>query len=141
MKKFCEELAKIGQDEALKSYALMDDEGEKYNFHVDKGKWDGDTLILSASGEDIIFMEFGTGIIHNNGEHPLTAKFGYEPSSWSKSHEQNLIPPKVDNQGGRWKTSETGTKWFEGHAPAMGMWNASKEMREKIKSVAEEVFK
>lgn len=96
---------------------------------------------LVADGEDVLFMEFGAGV---------TAGLGYDTKE---------IAPPVDISIGSWSREHSGPFWktwqknpatahwyyngraFDGIAPQMGMYHASKESKAQIEKVVKEVFK
>lgn len=102
-------------------------EGEKANEHtsmVADPIFDAKGMNLTAEGEDIAFLEFGTGL--NMTEHnPYANKMGFYPGSWSVNHERFLYPNKIYHFQGAWKHNKR-LHW--GQNPAKGMYNAYKEM-------------
>ena len=141
LKTFCGRLAEEGQQTAISCFATVEPEnGETLRYKVNTAEWHGNTLVLSATGKDVVFLEFGTGVIHNKGNHPLSWKYGFTPTSWSRTHGKQLISPTYEKQRGKWYVFQGSDKPFEGHEPVMAMWNASKVMREKVQSIALEVF-
>lgn len=87
-------------------------------------KWNDDGFDLIASGTDILFLEFGTGV-NQSFTHPWGAQFGYTPASYSEKHYGFLIDPKLRHFHGQWPHDKA-LHW--GQNPARGMYNASKAM-------------
>lgn len=92
---------------------------------ISEPKWYPDGFELIASGEEILFLEFGTGIFQTD-IHPWGSQFGYIPRSYSAINKQFLFEPKTHHFHGSWPH---GGKTHWGQNPAKGMYNASKEMR------------
>lgn len=101
-----------------------------------RGKINGTSVecILTASGDNLLFIEFGAGVYFNSG--------GY---MWGER------PPGVSNIGEYGKGHGKQQKWYytndEGKSQATrgtpeqpGMYIASQEMRRKIEQVVKEVF-
>ena len=94
---------------------------------------------ISASGQAVLFIEFGTGIV--NPEHPQSAEFGFLHGTYGKGKGAN---PNgwvyVGEQGNAGHTIRDGVYRTMGNPPARAMWNASKDMRSEIEKIAQEVF-
>lgn len=127
----CKRLAEIGLRVASINYAVgsMDgnDDVEVTIEPIEHG------YKIMANGEDVYFLEFGTGV---------AAGFGYDTST---------INPPVDISPGSWsKThkrlfSEKGYWYYNGRkydmtTPRMGMYHAAKEIEQNLKRIAEEVL-
>ena len=91
--------------------------------------------MIIAAGDDVYFLEFGTGV---------AAGSGYDTS---------VITPPVDITSGSWSRSEQGTgefaRWGSWHhhgekytmtIPKKGMYFAVREIERRYKEVADEVF-
>lgn len=90
---------------------------------------DGKKCTISASGTAVCFIEFGTGV---GATHPYGAEKGYTPGSWSQGpHGKGYFPPGWSHNG----------KYTTGEPAAMAMYDAAKQMREQIQTIAREVFK
>lgn len=95
---------------------------------------------VTASGEDVFFLEFGAGV---------TAGLGYDtseidppvditPGSWSREHGGGFWEQYQENPAtAGWYY---GGQWMDGLAPQMGMYHGHKEIQQRIKEVAQEVF-
>lgn len=115
---------------------------------------DGDTATISATGEQILFVEFGTGINNNYDSASMVAgEYGFSPASWSMQNSQWLLPPKSIYFKGWWpayierrEVGEDGKErniwhWTEGHPPVDAMYHAFQELRrEHFKKAIEENF-
>lgn len=90
------------------------------------------TLVLK--GEDILFIEFPTGIYYNNGvNHPKAAEFGYGVGTYGKG--------RGLNPGYWWYKSDDGKAHFSiGTECTMPMYSASLEIIRNIELVVNEVF-
>lgn len=96
---------------------------------------DGKTAIIYAEGEEVCFIEFGTGIKYGYG-HPEAAKFGFGPGTWSDNPELGG-KGHWDNPGGWWYGSG---KHTYGNPPAQAMLTARNEIVENVARIAREVF-
>ena len=91
-----------------------------------------DGAMITASHSKLGFIEFGAGILHNDGTE-YGEKFGFTPRSWSREHEQWLTDPVKLQQGrGRWPLAHN--VWVEGNAPADAFGLAEKMIREQAMS-------
>lgn len=94
---------------------------------------DGTTATIYAEGEQVAFIEFGTGIKYGYG-HPEAGKFGFGPGTWSDGPDGK---GHWDNEKGWWYGSG---KHTYGNPPAMAMYGAVQEITEKVTQIAREVF-
>lgn len=88
-----------------------------------------------AVGQSVLFLEFGAGYLLGYG-HPEPMGFG--PGTYpGKGHWNNPngwhLPKAVQEA--------TGIEHSVGNAPSMGMYNAEKELEQRIQEIATEVFK
>lgn len=88
---------------------------------------------IVASGEDVFFLEFGTGVAAGNGYDTsvIDPPVDITPGSWSKTHKQQF------SNKGYWYYN--GRK-YEMTTPRMGMYHAAKEVERNLKRIAEEVL-
>lgn len=90
---------------------------------------------ITAKGEDICFVEFGTGVYAGDAggydTKEIPEKIEAYPGSWSENHAQ------VYSERGYWYYKKVR---FEGTRPAMGFYYAKKEICDKIIETAREVF-
>ncbi|WP_407453563.1 hypothetical protein [Methanobrevibacter sp.] len=94
--------------------------------------------VIKAQGEDVCFIEFGSGIKYGYG-HPKASEFGFGPSTWS---EGPMGSGYWDNQKGWWYKGKDGKGHHSyGNPPAMAMYKTKVELAEEINTIAREVFK
>lgn len=119
--------------------AMVDDllkgGGGTPNVSVSVQQSDNVTLVI-ASGEDAIWVEFGSGVYHNTpvgtSPHPKGAEFGFTIGSYGKG----LGSRKV------WGYYEDGElKLTHGTPAQMPMYNAMKAVSDRIGRIAQEVFR
>lgn len=92
-----------------------------------------------ASGHSVLFIEFGTGVI--NPEHPQSAEFGFSHGTYGQgkgANEKGWI--YVGEQGNAGQPIRDGVYRTYGNLPARAMYNAAKDMKAQIYSIAREVF-
>lgn len=130
----------VGHDQVKADYGnALTLEGEPANESttiVSTPKWASDGFELIASGQDILFLEFGTGV-NQDFTHPWGAEFGYTPASYSVQHYGFLVDPKLRHFHGQWP-HEKRLHW--GQNPARGMYNASKAMQYYLRVTPLKVF-
>ena len=97
---------------------------------------DGSTATIYAEGEEVAFIEFGTGAKLGYG-HPDAAKHGFGPGTWSDDPSKGG-KGHWDNEKGWWYGD--GKHTF-GNEPAMAMWSAIQEITSNLTRIATEVFK
>lgn len=119
----------VGKDQAKADYdAAVTKEGDKANESTTVSpapKFTSDGFELTASGKDIYFLEFGTGL-NMDYTNPYASQMGFFPSSYSGGPGKGfLIPPKLNHFHGAWPH---GGKLHWGQNPARGMYNAYKAM-------------
>lgn len=120
----CKKLAEIGLNVARMGFSMVDTKDPV----IVTLEEEGNKLIIKASGKQVCFIEFGTGV---DAVHELGGKFGMLPDSWSKDHARQF------HDKGYWFY---GGKRYIGTVPNECMYNASKEIRARILEVAKEVF-
>lgn len=86
---------------------------------------------LVASGSDILFMEFGTGIVYPPA--PNAGEFGFGPRTWSDTHAQAI----AKSRGGEWFY---GGKLTWGNAGANVMPRAATEIELKVREAFRQVY-
>ena len=88
---------------------------------------------IVASGEDVYFVEFGTGVAAGNGYDTsvINPPVDISPGSWSETHRQQF------SKKGYWYYNG---KKYEMTTPRMGMYHAAKEIEQNLKRIAEEVL-
>lgn len=127
---YLRDMWQVGYDQAKADYdSALTKEGEKANRYttlVSKPVFKDNGFELTASGEDVYFLEFGTGL-EMDYTNPYAAQLGFFPSSYSGGPNGKgfLIPPKLNHFHGAWP-HEGRLHW--GQNPARGMYNAYKAM-------------
>lgn len=107
--------------------------------------WNGDyKLTISASGETILFIEFGTGV-HYGGGHPKAGEFGFTLGGYG-SHLGRLDSWRYDGLPGTNGEvirvgKHAGQIKTHGNPANMAMYDAGKSIQENYKKIAREVFK
>lgn len=90
------------------------------------------TWSIVASGESVLFIEYGSGIFY-----PHTSEFGnasaYPPTSWSASHGKWLVDPKVTTYGGKWPIPGWKGYWTKGNKSANVMYDTRKTLQALLK--------
>lgn len=108
---------------------------------IDENEW-----LVTAHGYAVAFIEFGTGYLYNHG-YPIQdlSRTGVPatPASWSigpygKGHLANkpywYLPKDIAEKVGKYREP------IYGNAPNRAMYEASKEMRDKLLEIAKEVY-
>lgn len=121
----------VGRDTAEKCYQEAvtkegDKAAEKSTYIVPVPTFTADGFELRASGPDLYFLEFGTGLVMDY-ENPYAPLMGFWPGSYSAKHGKFLVPNRIYHFKGAWPH---GGKLHWGQNPARGMYNAAREMEE-----------
>lgn len=93
-----------------------------------------------AAGQAVLFIEFGTGVI--NPEHPQSSEFGFTHGTYGLgkgANEKGWV--YVGEQGNAGKPIRNGVYRTYGNPPAKAMYNAAKDMKSEIYTIAREVFR
>lgn len=145
-KLFLERLAQIGIENASTSFANAIYDGFN-DVSVDGlPTWiDSNRLAISAHGHSITFIEFGAGVHYSALAHPLSDKFGYTRGSYGH-HLGKFDSWRYKGEAGtNGKVITTGKHKGEilthGNPANLCMYNASKEIRNRILQVAKEIFR
>ena len=136
---FLEELAKIGIASAKATYSS----GKIYDqkdipMVIETPTWINDnTLVISAVGDSVAFVEFGSGI-YFNGEvgkspNPLGEELGLTIGSYGKG--------KGANDHWYYKGTDGKGHYTNGQPCVPAMYLAGQDMRECISEIAKRVFK
>ena len=132
----------VGYDEVSNAYkdakTLEGDDANQSTSVTASPVWRHDGCDLVASGEDIMFLEFGTGL-NMSYENPYADQFGFYPSSYSGNQGKGfLVPPKLNHFHGAWPH---GGKMHWGQNPARGMYHAFKAMDLYVRTTPLRLFK
>ena len=148
------QLADIGVRNATLHFTIF----QNYERITDKPNvnvsWENDnTISVVAQGERVTFIEFGTGVTYNsNRDYPQAEALGMTIGGYGKGKGNNKYwwfsdPDPNLNATHREYTRKDGTKVVMPHSyisygnkPAYAMYNATKEMRDKIIDVIRGVF-
>jgi hypothetical protein len=99
----------------------------------------GNITTVFTSGEDAIWVEFGSGVYHNgsvgSSPHPQGAKLGYTIGSYGKGYGKGNVWGYYTNPD-----EKTGLVLTHGTPATMPMYNAMKTVSAKVISIAREVF-
>lgn len=104
----------------------------------------GNTATLTASGQAVLFIEFGTGIVFTT-ENPKAMELGFMRGTYGKGQGSNLNWVYVGNPGTNGTVlretpdGETAVK-TRGNPPANAMYEASKTIRQIITAEVKEVL-
>ena len=128
-KELVKRLADIGAFDAHIRFANAFYTGDR-DFDVTVEQLDENTFAIVASGETILFIEFGAGITYGYG-HPQAGEFGYGPGTYP-SEKGHWNDPK-----GWWTPDGVHTY---GNPPGMPMYRTAKELAQRVEEVAKEVF-
>ena len=96
----------------------------------------GTAIVLS--GDKVLFIEFGAGVIHSSPQHPQASEHGMGVGTYpGQKYAWNL----TQWGGGWWYTADNGQSIHSYGNPAyMPMYKADVEILEKVTSIAKEVF-
>ena len=126
-----EKLAKIGCEVVSEEYTAMADFYESKPFVVETIKTDEGYAII-ATGENVMFLEFGAGDMVEDYEHPEADLPPIESGEWSRTEGSGVY-----DRHGFWHYRR---KLFRGTYATKGFYYASEEMKEQAVKIAKEVF-
>ena len=143
-RRLLEELVNIGVDVASVKFQTAQYDGINDVVVNRQPEWVGeDRLFLTASGSSITFIEFGTGV-HYAEQHPKAAELGANRGEYGQGNGARDTwgyygSPGTNGQA--IKETDKGTLVLtHGNPPARAMYDAAKEMRNQILSIARKVF-
>lgn len=146
-KALLEQLSLIGINEASIRFANAQYDGTNNVQLSTEERAEGDTYIYTiyANGEAVCFIEFGAGVYYNTAGYPLEKPQGIvDIGEYGQGRgKQNTWAYYGDNPGSNGFMVERagGTVVItHGNPAAMPMYYASTEMKQKILSIAKEVF-
>lgn len=139
---FLERLAQIGVDTASVRFKSAQYDGVN-DVNVSARMKGSNTIVITASGKAVLFIEFGTGITYTE-EHPKASDMGAvrggygqgkgNQSSWGYYGE-------AGTNGRVIKTTDKGDLVItRGNPPARAMYEADKAIMSQILKIAKEVF-
>lgn len=140
-----ERLSLIGIDIASAKFQTAQYDGENDVAVSRTPEWvDENKLFLTATGNAVTFIEFGTGV-HYSEQHPKAAALGtirgaYGQGKGSRNTWGYYGQPGTN--GKVIKENDKGTLVLtHGNPPARAMYDAAKEMRNRVAETAREVFR
>ncbi len=150
---FMRRLAQIGIDTATTQFGKAKYDGDFDVSVYPLPIWDGkDRLIVMATGETVLFVEFGTGV-HYAERHPLEGQFTGNGvvgrGEYGLGHGMRDAWGYYGDPGDHatdYAASHTGlgkdhnVTVTQGNPPARAMYDAEKEMRQRVNDIAKEVF-
>ena len=92
--------------------------------------------VVYATGDDVLFWEFGTGLLLAPGSHPKAMEFDVRPGSFSETHAGWLTGEKLKQFHGQWPYAGS---WTKGQYPKKAMWNAAKVMRDALPRIVAQI--
>lgn len=126
-------LASMGATNVSLGFARAIYDGEKDVDVTVKKLGEGQYAII-ASGETVLFAEFGAGVTYGYG-HPRATDFGMGPGTYNPSSD------KWKNPNGWWYSGTDGQSHHTyGNPPNMPMYNTEQELKKEIERVVREVF-
>lgn len=126
-----EKLAKIGCEVVSEEYTAMADFYENKPFTVETIRTDKGYAII-ATGENVMFLEFGAGDMVEDYEHPEADLPPIASGEWSINEGSGVYA-----RHGFWHYRR---KFFRGTYATKGFYYATEEMKEKAVEIAKEVF-
>ena len=126
-----EKLAFLGATNASLEYArAITDQND---VQVDMEWVNTNTMRIRASGTQVLFIEFGTGVTYGYG-HPEADKFGYGAGTFpsNKGH--------WDDPDGWWYSKDGESKHTYGNPPSASMYNTARKLEQEVQRVVKEVF-
>lgn len=137
-------LASIGIETASIRFANAQYDGTNDVVVDSEPRWISDnTLQVVAHGSTVAFIEFGTGV-HYADTHPKAAEFGAIRGSYGHrlGRFDSWHYEGDPGTNGEIITSgkNAGRVLTHGNPPARAMYEASKEMRKKVKEIVKEVY-
>ena len=134
---FVKRLAQLGVEVAEQQIAAADGDSSKRH-HIDiiprsHGSYSQATIKLD--GEDILFIEFGSGIHYNPTDVEHAKEFGYGVGTYNPQSDNAFNP------GGWWYRDSTGVSQHSyGTRATAPMLNASRTIIMEIRRIAREVY-
>ncbi len=138
------ELTMVGIDVAEAKFQTAQYDGDNDVVVNRQPEWVGNNkLFLTATGNAVTFIEFGTGV-HYTEQHPNAGALGAVRGTYGQGKGSRDSWGYYGNPGtnGRvLKENDKGTVVLtHGNPPARAMYDAAKEMRARVVNIAREVF-
>lgn len=143
-KTFIERLSEIGVETARVSFREAQYDGDN-DVVVSDGEWlDDNRFVFSATGRSVTFIEFGAGVHYSSPPHPKADEFGFTRGSYGHGLGKLDSWRYEGNPGTNGEVITSGEHKgqirTQGNPANRCMYEAGKEMRNKIKEIAKEVF-
>ena len=124
-----ERLAKLGAQTVDNAYhSVPEDKPFDVFYEPTKNGW-----LIVALGENVIFLEFGTGVYTTDYRHPEAVGLPpIEQGEWSKNEGSGVFV-----RHGHWHYRR---KYYEGTIATQGFYFAKQEIKEQAYIIAREVF-
>lgn len=139
---FLNRLGMIGYTEIYRDFATAVYDGES-SITVQLPTVNNNTMTIEVSGEKILFIEFGTGIVYPN-DHPKAQEFGMIRGEYGQGKGSNRTWAYYGEKGTNGqllRETEKGDLYLTHGNPAnRPVYNGAEEMRKNIIRIAKEVF-
>lgn len=143
-KVFFERLAEIGVETATLKFSEAIYDGTN-DVKVEPYTWQGDKLIIEATGKSVLFIEFGSGVTYSSPAHPLADDYGYDRGGYGFHLGKMGSWRYKGNPGTDGHVLKRGKHKGEvvtyGNPANMAMYHAEQEIRQQIAEIARQVFK
>lgn len=139
-REFLESLAEIGITCADIKFQNAVYDGTNDVIVDSSAEWiDENTIAVHASGESILFIEFGTGV-YNPGVHPKADELGMIRGEYGKKKGQNKAWVYYGEPGTNGEDLGNGKVKTHGNDANRCMWDSAENMRQQIANIVKEVF-
>lgn len=139
------ELSLRGYDVASIAFSSPKYDGSTSDMTMDIQELGENKFAIYALGETAVIVEFGSGYKYGGG-HPLAKKVtpkmgpGTHPDPHYRRDSKGRLVQNWENDLGWYIPKSAGGGHTYGNPPNMGMYNASKAMREELLEIARKVF-
>lgn len=135
-----ERLAEIGITEATFHFNNAEYDGDNDVVVDTAPEWiDDNTIAVNASGQSILFIEFGTGV-YNPVEHPKADEMGMIRGEYGSKHGRNYTWYYHGNPGTNGELLKGDRVRTHGNNANRCMWDAAEAMRDQIYDIVKEIF-
>lgn len=140
MRTLLEKLAEIGIDTASVRFSAAQYDGANDVIVDSVPQWEGENkLAIIARGKAVAFIEFGTGV-HYVEQHPTAEKVGAIRGAFGQGKGSRDRWAYYGEPGTNGYEVRDGVVLTHGNPPARAMYDAGKEIRDRIAETAKEVF-
>lgn len=137
-----EALSRVGVYEASIRFAGAMYDGSN-DVYVSRTQDNAGTYTILAEGQAVAFIEFGAGVYYNTAGYPLEKPpgiVGIGEYGKGNGKKRGWVYPVSKGVGSNGRQIKPNWIFTRGNPQAMPMYYASKEMQDKLLSVAREVF-